>query len=178
MVTVCYCYLWAGSTQKLTRHLVSWSSIMTQRFLAVLDGTRDKESILILMLWWTTCLAGKTISSVLARFSWRWWFFIHVDISARQSEIRVETVVSSGGKDRNTETHSHIVRCPVVGLLDICSLFLQRGSRWELKRSLGCLSQYLHMSSRRPGVQDVLLFPSSPGTYTAGPSVPIRKTNE
>src|SRR4029434_804034 len=30
---------------------VSWSSIMTPRFLAVLDGTRDKESILILMLW-------------------------------------------------------------------------------------------------------------------------------
>src|SRR4029434_4935126 len=25
---------------------VSWSSIMTQRFLAVLDGTRDKESVL------------------------------------------------------------------------------------------------------------------------------------
>src|SRR4029434_10619669 len=48
---------------------VSWSSIMTPRFLAVLDGTRDKESILIFMLWWMTCLAGKTISSVLARFS-------------------------------------------------------------------------------------------------------------
>src|SRR4029434_5398853 len=45
---------------------VSWSSIMTPRFLAVLDETRDKESILILMLWWMTCLAGKTISSVLA----------------------------------------------------------------------------------------------------------------
>ena len=28
---------------------VSWSSIMTLRFLAVLDGTRDKESILILI---------------------------------------------------------------------------------------------------------------------------------
>ena len=26
----------------------------------------------------------------------------HVDISARQSEIRAETVVSSGGKDRNS----------------------------------------------------------------------------
>src|SRR4029434_2256887 len=39
---------------------VSWSSIMTPRFLAVLDGTRDKESVLILMLWWMTCLAGKT----------------------------------------------------------------------------------------------------------------------
>src|SRR4029434_4065714 len=47
----------------------SWSSIMTQRFLAVLDGARDKESILILMLWWIARLAGKTISSVLARFS-------------------------------------------------------------------------------------------------------------
>src|SRR4029434_10001301 len=40
---------------------VSWSSIMTPRFLAVLDGTRDKESILMLMLWWMACLAGKTI---------------------------------------------------------------------------------------------------------------------
>src|SRR4029434_7104796 len=30
---------------------VSWSSIMTPRFLAVLDGTRDKESILMPM-WW------------------------------------------------------------------------------------------------------------------------------
>src|SRR4029434_5828294 len=40
---------------------VSWSSIMTPRFLAVLDGARDKESVLILMLWWMTCLAGKTI---------------------------------------------------------------------------------------------------------------------
>src|SRR4029434_8864547 len=48
---------------------VSWSSIMTPRFLAVLDGARDKESVLILMLWWMTCLVGKTISSVLARFS-------------------------------------------------------------------------------------------------------------
>src|SRR4029434_1268995 len=48
---------------------VSWSSIMTQRFLAVFERTRDKESILILMLWWRTCFAGKTISSVFARFS-------------------------------------------------------------------------------------------------------------
>src|SRR4029434_3574567 len=43
---------------------VSWSSIMTPRFLAVFDGARDKESVLMLMLWWMTCLAGKTISSV------------------------------------------------------------------------------------------------------------------
>src|SRR4029434_1406891 len=81
---------------------VSWSSIMTPRFLVVLDGTRDKESILMLMLWWMACLAGKTISSGFARFSWMWSFFIHVDISERQSEIRAETVVSSGGKDRNS----------------------------------------------------------------------------
>src|SRR4029434_3706259 len=44
---------------------VSWSSIMTPRFLGVLDGTRDKESIWMLLLWWMTCLPGKTISSVL-----------------------------------------------------------------------------------------------------------------
>src|SRR4029434_9483670 len=41
---------------------VSWSSIMTPRFLAVLEGTRDKESIFI----WMACLAGKIISSILA----------------------------------------------------------------------------------------------------------------
>src|SRR4029434_8320912 len=86
---------------------VSWSSIMTPRFLAVLDGTRDKESILMLMLWWMACLAGKPISSVLARFRSRCWCFIHVDISARQSEIRAETVVSSGGKDRNSRSEEH-----------------------------------------------------------------------
>src|SRR4029434_2839155 len=36
---------------------VSWSSIMTPRFLAVLYGTRDKESILMLMLWWMACFS-------------------------------------------------------------------------------------------------------------------------
>src|SRR4029434_6977900 len=54
-------------TEAMWSVIVSWSSIMTPRFLAVLDGTRDKESILMLMLWWMSCLAGKTISSVLAR---------------------------------------------------------------------------------------------------------------
>src|SRR4029434_6021714 len=44
---------------------VSWSSIKTQRFLAVLEGTSDKASIMILMLWWMACLARKT-SFVLA----------------------------------------------------------------------------------------------------------------
>src|SRR4029434_7063626 len=57
---------------------VSLSSIMIQRCLAVLDGARDKESVLILMLWGMTCLAGKTISSVLARFSWMWGFLIQL----------------------------------------------------------------------------------------------------
>src|SRR4029434_9087832 len=39
---------------------VRWSSIMTSRFLAVLDGARDKESVLILMFWWMTCWLGRS----------------------------------------------------------------------------------------------------------------------
>src|SRR4029434_9614748 len=116
---------------------VSLSSIMTPRCLAVLDGTRDKESILMLM-WWMACLAGKTISSVLARFSWRWWFFIHVDISARQSEICAETVVSSGGKDRN----SCIIGITVIGKPMRADDRAQRGGvngkeKWYHHRALG-----------------------------------------
>src|SRR4029434_2475372 len=91
---------------------VRWTLIMTPRFLAVLDGTRDNGATLIPMVRWMLCVAGKTISSVLVRCSGGWWFFIHVDISARQSEIRAETVVSSGGKDRNT------AHCTTLHVLD------------------------------------------------------------
>src|SRR4029434_5787309 len=38
-------------TEEMWAVKVSWSSIMTLRFHAVLDGARDKESVLILMLW-------------------------------------------------------------------------------------------------------------------------------
>src|SRR4029434_9675359 len=38
------------------RHDLETEAMWTPRFLAVLDGTRDKESVLILMLWWMTCL--------------------------------------------------------------------------------------------------------------------------
>src|SRR4029434_4616307 len=48
---------------------VSWSSIMTPRLLAVLERAGDKESILISMFGCRACLAGKTNSAVLARFS-------------------------------------------------------------------------------------------------------------
>ena len=52
---------WAPrETEAMWAVKVSWASIMTQRFLAVLDGTRNKESILILMLWWMTCYASYT----------------------------------------------------------------------------------------------------------------------
>ena len=48
---------------------VSWSLIMTPTFLAALEGARDKDSILISMLRCMARLAGKTNSSVLAKFS-------------------------------------------------------------------------------------------------------------
>ena len=48
---------------------VSWSLIMTPRFLAALEGASDKESMLTSMLRCMACLAGKTNSSFLARLS-------------------------------------------------------------------------------------------------------------
>ena len=77
-------------------------AIMTPRFLAVLDGTRDKESILMLMLWWMACLAEKTINSVLpgsaegGDFSSMW---IYQQDSLRSAP---RSLGSSGGKDSNS----------------------------------------------------------------------------
>src|SRR4029434_6214391 len=82
---------------------VSWSSIMTPRLLAVLDETRDKESILILMLWWMTCLAGKTISSVLegGDFSSMWIYQRDSPRSAPRPWCPQE------GKTETVEYHRH-----------------------------------------------------------------------
>ncbi len=63
----------------------SLSSITTPRFLAVFKGLMVDE---------------PTISSVLARLSWRWWSFIQQEMSVRQAEKRAAIVGSSGWNER------------------------------------------------------------------------------
>ena len=46
--------------------------------------------------------AGKKISSILPGLSFRWWLFIQLWMSHRQAEIRVETCVSDGEKERKS----------------------------------------------------------------------------
>ena len=46
--------------------------------------------------------AGKKISSVLPGLSFRWWLSIQLWMSLRQAEIRLETCVSEGGKERKS----------------------------------------------------------------------------
>ena len=105
---------WIHFTRSLK---VNWSLIMTPKFLATFDVARDKDSVWMQMLWCMVCLAGKTSSSVFERFSWRWWAFIHVDMSERQSEFRAETMWSSGGNDRaGYHQHCSGIRSHVIGL--------------------------------------------------------------
>src|SRR4029434_5626069 len=86
---------------------VSWSSIMTPRFLAVLEGTRDKESILISMLRCMACLAGKTISSVLARFSCG---YTYQQDSPRSGHTHTHThPLTHKHTHTHTHTHTHIL---------------------------------------------------------------------
>ena len=49
---------------------------------------------------WKEVRAGKKISSVLPGLSFRWWLSIQLWMSLRQAEIRVETCVSDGEKER------------------------------------------------------------------------------
>ena len=44
--------------------------------------------------------AGRKISSLLPGLNFRWWLSIQLWMSLRQAEIRVETCVSDGGKER------------------------------------------------------------------------------
>ena len=50
--------------------------------------------------------AGMKISSVLPGLSFRWWLSIQLWMSLRQTEIRVETCVSDGGKERKRYHHA------------------------------------------------------------------------
>ena len=52
--------------------------------------------------------AGKKISSVLSGLSFRWWLSIQLWMSLRQAEIRLETCVSEGKKERKI---CHAQRC-------------------------------------------------------------------
>src|SRR4029434_7188125 len=74
---------------------VSWSLIMTPRFLAVLDGTRDKESVLILMLWWMTCVADHIASvSRSCRFALFNIRKIRLYLTQYATQLLVKTLVS------------------------------------------------------------------------------------
>uniref|UniRef100_A0A0E9XQG4 Uncharacterized protein n=1 Tax=Anguilla anguilla TaxID=7936 RepID=A0A0E9XQG4_ANGAN len=46
--------------------------------------------------------AGMKIISVLPGFSLRWWLSIQLWMSLRQAEMRAETCVSEGGKERKS----------------------------------------------------------------------------
>ncbi len=63
---------------------VSWSSKITPRFLTEVDGVIIDEPNWIVKSCCRVGVAGKTRSSVFARLSCRWCFFIHAEMSARQ----------------------------------------------------------------------------------------------
>ncbi len=75
---------------------VSWSSIITPRFLAGFEGVMVDEPNWKVKLWWNDGFAETTCSSVLARLSWRWWSFIQQEMSVRHAEMRAAIVRSSG----------------------------------------------------------------------------------
>ncbi len=86
---------------------VSWPSITTPRFLAVFEGVMVDEPNWKVKLWWKDGFDETTSSSVLARFSWRWWSFIQLEMSIRQAEMRAATVRSSGWMRGSVECHQH-----------------------------------------------------------------------
>ena len=63
----------------------------------------EKEQVIKSWFWQTcwamVCLAGKISSSVEDGLRWRWCSLIHVDLSARQSEIRTKTVELPDGNN-------------------------------------------------------------------------------
>ncbi len=95
-------YHWATGTQILAMwpEKFSLSSITTPRFLSVFEGVMVDESNWKMKLWWNDGFAETTSSSVLARFSWRWWSFIQLEMSARHIEMRAAIVRSSGLNER------------------------------------------------------------------------------
>ncbi len=75
-------------------------SKITPRFLTELDGVIVDESIWMVKSCCRVGVAGKTRSSVFPRLSCRWCSFSHAEMSARQPEIRADTVGSSGQNER------------------------------------------------------------------------------
>ncbi len=76
------------------------TSKITPRFLTELDGVIVDESIWMVKSCCRVGVAGKTRSSVFPRLSCRWCSFSHAEMSARQPEIRADTVGSSGQNER------------------------------------------------------------------------------
>ncbi len=72
---------------------LSWSSITTPRFLAVLKGVLVDEPSYIEKLWWSDGLAETASSSVLARF-------FQLEMSLRQAAMWAATGGSSGWKEK------------------------------------------------------------------------------
>ena len=77
-------------------------SITTPRFLALGDEVTVVSPSEMEKSEKGEVRAGMKISSVLPGLSFRWWLSIQLWMSLRQSEIRVETCVSDGEKERKS----------------------------------------------------------------------------
>ena len=77
-------------------------SITTPRFLALGDEVTVASPSEMEKSEKGEVRAGKKISSVLPGLSFRWWLSIQLWMSLRQAEIRLETCVSDGGKERKS----------------------------------------------------------------------------
>ena len=77
-------------------------SITSPRFLALGDEVMVASSSEMEKSEMGEVRAGKKISSILPGLSFRWWLSIQLWMSLRQAEIRVETCVSDGEKERKS----------------------------------------------------------------------------
>ncbi len=78
----------------------SLSSIKTPRFMAAFEGFMFDEPNWKVKLWWSDRFAEATSSYFLARLSWRWCFFIQLEMSVRHAEMRAAIVGSQGWNER------------------------------------------------------------------------------
>ncbi len=83
---------------------VSWSTIITPRFLAVFEGVLVDVPNWKVKMWWNDGFDGTTSSSVLARLSWRWWSFIQQEMSVR---LRCEQVSSDHQDEMRDRVECH-----------------------------------------------------------------------
>ncbi len=87
-------YVVCGPVLVMWSEKVSWSLIITPRFLAVFEGVMVEEPN-----WKVNCdemMGLLKPQAVLARLSWRWWSFIQLETSVRHAEMRAAIVGSSG----------------------------------------------------------------------------------